>query len=399
MKLNFLHTLMKYQRSLLKWALAGVLLSGTATFFSSDKYTATTLLLPPPPIQFVSSEVFSNPLTLESIKGGSPRGLRRTAMRKRLQMGVQPELVVGILKSDRLAENLITRFGLAAHYKLKKPVRSALIKRLKTSTKITDGKDGLIEITVTDKHPEMAMRLANGYVEEYARLTQTLAVGEAAVRKVFFEKQTQQAWLELSRAEVALKSYQVLHGVLDPDLQTGMLLKLTQAVRARIATTEVALQVAGTMTTESNPETIRLQTQLTALRGQLKALIDRHDAGVSSRPSLGEMPGFALEYARAERDVEDALSNYQMHARQYEMAKMDVAQDLSAVKVVDKAVIADAPRDPRRWRTMLVVTLLFISIAVARAFIKEAVSRSRGNPAKAERWAMFDQFRTWRRAS
>lgn len=393
-----LKTLWKFKRSLLGWALAGLLLSGTLAFFRPAKYMATTTLLPPAPIQSVSAAVFSDAQALAGMTGKSSKMLRRAAVGQRLQMGVQRELVIGILHSENLAERLIARFRLADHFKGNSPSRSALILRLRAATRITDGKDGLIRIEVRDKNPEMAMRLANGYVEEYARLTQSLAVGEAAIRMAFFEKQMLRAKSQLTQSEEALKAFQALHRLSDLDSQTGMLLKLSQEIRNRIAAKEVELHVAKAVATPASPDVVRAQAELMALQGQLNQIRGQQQgrAGLR-RMGIEQLPGLALEHTHARRDVEDALANYLMLSRQYEIAKMDAAQGLSAVKVLDKAVVPGEPFKPRRWINLMMVTSLFVLIAVIRAFIKESIERSRSDPANAARWAMFDRYRSWRR--
>jgi hypothetical protein len=43
-------------------------------------------------------------------------------------------------------------------------------------------RDGLIRISLTDRDPHRAAEMANGYVEEFKKMTSTLAVTEASQR-------------------------------------------------------------------------------------------------------------------------------------------------------------------------------------------------------------------------
>ena len=61
--------------------------------------------------------------------------------------------------------------------------------------------------------------MANAYVEELARLNQSLAVTEAARRRQFFETQLRQAKDALANAEVALKQTQEKSGLIQLDEQ------------------------------------------------------------------------------------------------------------------------------------------------------------------------------------
>ena len=72
--------------------------------------------------------------------------------------------------------------------------RSDARKKFESFVDIDNGsKDGLIRISITDRDPRRAADMANGYVEEFRRLTATLAVTEASQRRLFFEQQLGQA--------------------------------------------------------------------------------------------------------------------------------------------------------------------------------------------------------------
>jgi uncharacterized protein involved in exopolysaccharide biosynthesis len=75
---------------------------------------------------------------------------------------------------------------------------------LEGATKVSSGKDGLIAIEVDDKDPKRAADMANAYVQELHKLTGSLAITEAQQRRVFFEKQLQQAQENLKKTELAL---------------------------------------------------------------------------------------------------------------------------------------------------------------------------------------------------
>jgi hypothetical protein len=121
-----------------------------------------------------------------------------------------------------------------------------------------------------------------------------------------------------------------------------------------------------------------------------------HDLVAAFANSIGFSRGV---FRYSGHGIHERCVSSMMLARQFEMAKMDAAQDLSAIKGVDKAKVPDKPSGPRCWRTILFVTVFFLLVAVVRAFVKEGVRRSRANPAKADRWAMFDQYRAWCRPS
>jgi tyrosine-protein kinase Etk/Wzc len=105
-------------------------------------------------------------------------------------------LYIGILGSRTIADDLILKFDLQREYKTKRFVDAQAA--LKSHTTFDTSKDGLIHIDVKDHDARRASDLANGYVDELYSMNSTLAIGEAAQRRVFFDQQ-------LNDEKVALK--------------------------------------------------------------------------------------------------------------------------------------------------------------------------------------------------
>src|SRR5207244_4456860 len=110
-----------------------------------------------------------------------------------------------LLKSRTVLDAMVARFNLKELYgeALMEDARKALDQR----TKVFAGlKDGIITIEVDDHDPKRAADMANAYVEELHNLSKTLAIGEAAQRRLFFETQLRLAKDNLAKAEIALRA-------------------------------------------------------------------------------------------------------------------------------------------------------------------------------------------------
>ena len=99
-------------------------------------------------------------------------------------------MYVSFFRSRTVEDAVIQRFGLMARYHKKKmtDARKAFEKH---STVVLGVKDGLIRITVEDRDPKLAAEIANGYVDEFRKLSANLAITEAAQRRLFFQQQLQ----------------------------------------------------------------------------------------------------------------------------------------------------------------------------------------------------------------
>src|SRR6185437_10084133 len=96
--------------------------------------------------------------------------------------------------------------------------------------------------------------MANAYVSELRKLTQSLAISEASQRRLFFEQQVQHAKEDLSNAEVALKETEQKTGMIELDSQAKAVIEAIGNLRAQVAAKEVQLQAMQSFATEQNPQ-------------------------------------------------------------------------------------------------------------------------------------------------
>ncbi len=178
------------------------------------------------------------------------------------------ELYVALLKSDSVERALAQRFDLKTRYDA--PNYEALRKILAKYIRVTsDKKSGLITVEVDDKDPQFAAKLANAHAGEITNVLGRLAVSEAQLRRVFFEKQMNETKENLVRAEQNMRSMQEKTGVIVLDKQADALITGAAQVRALISQREVQLKVLRTSATGQNPDVIRLDSELRALRAEL----------------------------------------------------------------------------------------------------------------------------------
>jgi len=164
--------LAKHKAFILKFVGIAMVLSLVAVLLLQKSYTANAKLLPPQQNQSIStSAVLSQLGPLAGLAG-------------KLDLKSPSDLYVAMLRSRTVADDLIARFDLMGVYKQK--LHEDARTQLEQATEIKAGKEGVISISVRDKDPKRASDLANAYIEELEILTRSLAVTEAAQRRVFF---------------------------------------------------------------------------------------------------------------------------------------------------------------------------------------------------------------------
>jgi uncharacterized protein involved in exopolysaccharide biosynthesis len=271
------------------------------------------------------------------------------------------QLLMGILAGETVVDKVIDRFDLMNVYEKEYRVGMREYVTSNVLELTEDTKSGIVTVAVLDEDPARAAEMANAFVEELKRVLQSLAIGEAAQRRLFFEQQLIQAHKTLGDAEDELQRYQEKSGLAAMEPQIQAMLESIESLRAKVAAKEVEISSLRTYAQSGNPNLKRAQTELAALRAELDKLERQQtrnaDGQAGRAASLGEAPQLGLEYQRRLRDVKFAFAMYEMMMRQFEAAKIDESREAIAVQVIDPAAPPDYKYKPKRGRIILLALL------------------------------------------
>jgi uncharacterized protein involved in exopolysaccharide biosynthesis len=320
-------------------SVAGFVLGIGLVLTVAPSYTAKATILPPQQEQSSSSALLGQFGALASMSGlGGSLGIKNPA-----------DLYIGILQSQTVTDAMIKRFDFIRLYHPKRMSDARLM--FQKNAKFVAGKEGMISISFVDGDPRRAAAIANAYVDELYNLNNRLALGAASQRRLFFEQQLAQEKDKLADAEVALKVTEEATGVIAPSGQTENIIRQVAQIQAEITEREVELGALRTSSTDQNPDVIRLTTELSSLRSQLRDL--ESAAGAKHAPgdisiTTANVPEAGLAYIRKERDVKYHQLLFDLLARQYEAARMDEAKSAPVIQVVDPALPPDRKSAPFR---------------------------------------------------
>ncbi len=307
-------------------------------------YTAEATILPPQQGNTMTSILTSE---LSNMGGGSGGGMAALAGGA-LGIKDQNDTYVAMLKSESVEDAMVQRYGLMKEYHA--DYLSFARKDFEDHAKAeANKKDGLIHITVNDANSDRAAELANGWVDQFRKLSERLAIGEAAQRRLFFEQQLEQAKDKLADAEEALKRTEQQTGLIELNSQARVLIESAAALRAQITAKEVEIQSMKTFATGQNAQVIQAEQELDSLRAQLAKLGGNEtDPDSDMMMAKGKVTEAGLEYVRKLRDVKYYETIFEILARQFELAKLDEAREGSIVQVVDPAIPPDRRSFPKR---------------------------------------------------
>jgi uncharacterized protein involved in exopolysaccharide biosynthesis len=373
--LDLLIVVVRYRWLILKTATYTIVIGVIVSLLLPIRYTAMTSVLPPQQGSSAGSGLMAqlgNLGSVASLAGGS-LGLKNPN-----------DLQVAMLKSRTVEDAMVDRFHLMDFFKVTH--KSDARKKLEKIVDIENGaKDGLIRISVTDRDPHRAEEMANGYVEEFKRLSATLAVTEASQRRLFFEQQLAQARDNLANAEEDLKKTEQKTGLVQLDAQTRATIELLADLRGQIAAKEVQIAGMRSFATGENPDLQIAEQQLAGLRAQEQRMGATTEGASNALIPKGNMQEAGIEYIRKLRDVKYFETIFDLLARQYEVAKVDEARQGAVVQVVDRAVVPDRKSFPQRTLIVLGSAVLGLFLGVAWAFSREGLTRLSNNPAERSR--------------
>lgn len=367
-----------------KWMIFSVsLVCATAAMvyglLSPKIYTANTKILPPQQTESMASAMLGQ---LGSLAGlaGRDLGIRNPN-----------DIYVAMLESRTVSDALIAQFDLKNLYSVKRMMDAR--KRLADATTIDSGKDGVISISVDDRDPKRAADIANAYVGELYKLTQTLAVTEAGQRRLFYERQLRSASDDLARAEQGLRNTEQTTGLVQLDSQAKAMIDEVSTARAKIAAKEVEIQAMQAFATPQNPDLVRAEVELEGLKDVL-AQLEKSQTGPAGELQLpvGKVPSAGLEYVDRLRDVKYQETIFELLEKQYEIAKIDEAKNALSIQVLDAAL-------PPEWKSKPKVSILVIVggftgffCAVVMAFAQEALAYAETQPRFALQWRLLKKY-------
>jgi tyrosine-protein kinase Etk/Wzc len=328
-----------------RWKLIGsvtlvsVVIGVVLAFILPSWYRATAKIMPPERAQSPAALLAGQ---LDSMIGLA-NGTRKDSS----------ELYSAALDADPVVGALVDQFDLKKVYR--KKLHSDACKTLRQHTEISVTKEGIIDVTVEDRSADRAAGLANAYVGELRQMTKSFAFSEASQRRAYYEDQLKQTKEELVAAEVGLKNTQQSTGLLQPEAQAKTIIDSVVALRTQILDREAKLAALRSYATENNPDRVRLQQEIGALRAQL----DRMTKDQGSRsPSdvmipVGQVPEAGLEYVRRLRDLKYQEAMYEFLSKQIEAARIDEGKNPVSVQVLQQA----EPPERRAWpkRSLIVV--------------------------------------------
>ena len=314
--LDYIEVIVKRWKMIAKVTAVAFVISIIVAFLLPKVYSSTAMILPPQQDQGLMGMMMSQ------MGGGALSSLAGSV----LGAGTPADQYVSILQSNRIEGAIIDRFKLMKEYDI--DYRLDMYKKMDKIVDISAGKkDGIISITVEDEDPKKAADIANAYVDELEKLTVKLSTSGAGQNRSFLEDRLAKAKVDLTKAEDALKAFQSKNKAVDvPDQAQASIQGIAQ-LSAQLAVQEAQLSALRSRFTDNTQEVMDMKATVGNIRGQI-ARLEGNGKG-SSIPSMGSVPALGQQYLRLMREFKIQETLVELLTKQYEMAKLSEANDVS----------------------------------------------------------------------
>ena len=363
----------KRRRLLIGAVGAGILLSVAAAFLIPKKYQSTVRLMPPDPQARAGYALLAS--ALGGTQAASASGLSSLVSTR------SPNAVfLAILESRTAQDDLINRLDLRKEYRERYYADTRHI--LSNRTKIDeDRKSGVLTLTVTDGNPGRARDLAAAYVDELNRLVVAIDTSAAHRERVFLEERLKGIKEDLDSASRQLSQFSSRNATMDVQTQARVMLEATAKLQGELIAAQTELRGLQSIYTADNARVRQEQARVNTLQGELRKLdgsqgSDSGDLETGQLyPSLRELPLLGVTYTDLYRRATIQQTIYEILTKQYEVAKVEEAKEIPAVKVLDAPDYPERRSFPKRWLVVLLGTLLTLIGVVAWIVGREAWQR------------------------
>jgi capsule polysaccharide export protein KpsE/RkpR len=334
------------------WGLAAMLLAIPASF-RICKYPATVELMPPDSSSGGGLAQFALPTLMKSPGLAGLSGLAGDLL------GIKSTgaLWVRVLQSRTVEDRIIDRFNLRDYFGMQK-YEAARLKLESRTTIVDDKKSGIISITFRDRHPDLAASIANAYVEELDHAMLQLSTSAARREREFIEQRLAEEKKTLDQAAQKFGQFSSNTMALDIPEQTRVMVEASARLQGELIAARSELEGLQQIYTPENTRVKTVQARVHELERELANINTGTKGGVQKSatnpyPSIKNLPLVGLQWTDLYRDTKIHETVYELLNQQYEVARIQEARELPAVKVLDKAV----PPENRRPGIPFVVLL------------------------------------------
>jgi uncharacterized protein involved in exopolysaccharide biosynthesis len=252
----------------------------------------------------------------------------------------------------------------------KPPSLSEAVERTKKLVTLqSDKKNNLVIISSTTTNPELSAKISKTYVQVLSLYLKDNTLTNAKRNRHFIEEQLKKNGEEMATLEVAAKNFQKKNKVVSLDAQAEAAVKAYSEIKSKLLTAEIELSLLQKGALGNDPRIALKQQETGELKKQLATLETNSEADPIL--SFQQAPSLRLDFARIKRDLLTREKVLELLTQQYELAKIEEAQEDISFQTLDAAVPPEKKSGPKRMLIVLVSCIAGIILGIVTAFSVE----------------------------
>ncbi|MFC1553412.1 GumC family protein [candidate division KSB1 bacterium] len=362
--LDYIYTLLKWKRFIILFTLMVSLITAGVTLIVQKWYSATAVVMAP------TGEAGLTVFAKLSTVGFNPLGSGILGGDEQLQQHL------AILKSRTAGEYIAEKFDLKNRYGSLNWEETLIELREHSDFGFTD--EGGLYITIEDTSAVTCSEMANAYVTILDSLNIDFKIEQAKNNRIFIEGRLNTSKIELADAEDSLESFQKEYDIISIPDQYQAAIESYASLQSEKILKEMELEAVSGSLSKLHPTRALLEKQIESLSEKLKVYEDI--SGVrSSKDDLNyfipfaESPTIEKKYLRLKREVEMLNILYALLAEQLEQAKIQEAQTMPTLWVLENAVPPIKRSRPKRTITVVLFGSLAFIFSIFLVFTLEYI--------------------------
>jgi uncharacterized protein involved in exopolysaccharide biosynthesis len=278
------------------------------------------------------------------------------------------DIIFGILNSRTVLVNVINKFNLIEYYEIDDENYDKALKAFVPDLVFDPTENGLIEVSVINKDPVKASKIANYFVEITDSMNIHINLEQAKNNRGFIEKRYKKNISDLKAAEDSLLRFQKKTGIFAAPEQLEIAVKASAEIEAELFQKKLAVDFIKSQYGVESPQYKNAVEQVKFIEEKVNELNQSKKIAESSNIlySFKEMPQLAMDYYRFFREVELQSKILEFVLPLYEQALVEEQKSIPTIVVVDKAVPPQLKYAPKKAFVILLFAFfgLFILLPV-----------------------------------
>jgi uncharacterized protein involved in exopolysaccharide biosynthesis len=365
---NLIYILLKNRRFIIKVLTIVMILTVGGSYLLSNKYTVTTVILPP-------EEQASPALSLGGLSLGEFAGFFSGGMGYSLPlMTTLADVYSDILNSRTLIDQVIlsTAYidsaGFTKRYETHPEVAMYLArKQFRKNYSATVTSSGFIKISVTTGNPMYSVEVSEQVVSLLDSINTSITLARYRTSRESTENQLAVARAELESTTEKMLRFEDEYGTIMPNEELSQVMAVLAEMKGRyIETTMMASAVRNGIRSGTTAQILELDATAEALRQSIDLIESGSSSGsVDMGIGLSNLPPAMIEYARLQTDFEMQLKMTTALELQVQQTLIQESSITSSLRILDPPMHPGWKSKPKRlyiWIELFIITSIILVV-------------------------------------